>query len=384
MIIRISQNRSLNNKRTRAIISLLGLIHFAQWRRIVSVVLIGAVCIPPSWAETVDDESVRLYRTRAEKREAGLHRQVTPWLSLSGLVELEWNKDRFSVARNADVIRKDDHAMTLQLGLIATPLEFATAELILEYDTDTDRVKTEEFIIGVESDPWELVAGKQYLPFGEYFSYFVTGPIIEFGETRDTAATLTYDFSDRLDLSVSAYQGAAGESGRNNRGLDWTFAIEAWPRPNLALGLSYLTDLADADSRLLAENDNRFIRKVPGVSGYVLWIDNHFELTFEALGATQSFVELEADRDQPWGWNLELGLFPHQRFDLALRIEGSRELEDEPHLQYGAAVTVLLHRYVTLTLEYLHGRYDDDLATDDDDNPLEDVNRFGAQLSVAF
>jgi hypothetical protein len=384
MIARITKNAFIKHKRKRAITPLFVLIHFAGWRRILSVVLIGTMSMPAAVAETVDDESVRLYRTREEKREAGLHRQLTPWLTLSGLVELESTKNRFSVAHNADVIRVEDHAMTVQAGLIATPLKGANAELILEYDTDTDRVKTEEFTIGAESDPWELAVGKQYLPFGEYFSRFVTGPIIEFGETRDTAATLTYDFSDRLDLSMSVYQGVAGESDGNDRGLDWAFALEAWPQQNLALGLSYLTDLADADSRLLADNDNHYVRKVPGVSGYLLWIDKHFELTFEALAATRSFVELETDRDQPWAWNLELALFPHKRFDLALRIEGSRELEDEPHLQYGAAVTVLVHRYVTLTLEYLHGRYDDNLATDDNDNPLGHVNRFGAQLSVAF
>ncbi len=384
MVARTVNNPSINHKRTHAITPLLSVIHNAWWFRILSVVLISAVSIPPSLAESVDDESVRLYRTRAEKREAGLHRQLTPWLTLSGLVELEWNKDRFSVARNADVIRQEEQAMTVQLGLIATPLESVKAELILEYDTDTDRVKTEEFTIALESDPWELIVGKQYLPFGEYFSRFVTGPLIEFGETRETAATLTYDFADRLDLSMAIYHGAAGERERNNRGLDWTLSMEAWPQENLALGFSYLTDLADADSRLLVDNDNRFVRKVPGLSGYILWINDNFELTFEALGATRSFIELEADRDQPWAWNLELGLFPHRHFDLALRIEGSRELEDEPYLQYGAAVTFLVHRYVTVTMEYLHGRFRGDLATDVDDNPLDDVNRFSAQLSVAF
>lgn len=384
MATRTVNDPPINNQRRHATTPFLNLIVNARWRRILSAVLIGTVSIPPSSAETVDDESVRLYRTRAEKREAGLHRQLTPWLTLSGLVELDWNKDRFAVAGNTDGIRQQDEAMTVQLGLIATPLESVNTELILEYDTDTDRVKTEEFTFALESDSWEFAAGKQYLPLGEYFSRFVTGPLIEFGETRDTAATLSYDFRDRLGLSMSVYHGAAGELDRNNRGLDWTFAMEAWPQRNLALGLSYQTDLADADSRLLADHDNRFVRKVPVLSGYVLWVKEHFELTFEALGATRPFIEFDADRDQPRAWNLELALFPHRQLDLALRIEGSRELEDEPHLQYGAAVTFLLHRYATLTLEYLHGRFHDDLATDDDGNPLDDVDRVGAQLSIAF
>ncbi len=384
MSTRETNDLSIDNSWNRATTPLLTLIRCAGWLRLLSVVLIGAVSIPPSLGATVDDESVRLYRTRAEKREVGLHTPLTPWLTLSGLVELEWNKDRFSVARSADVTRKEDRAMKVQTGLIATPAENVRAELILEYDTDTDRVKTEEFTVRLESDPWEFVIGKQYLPFGEYFSRFVTDPLIEFGETREAAATLTYDFSDRLDLSMSVYHGAAGALDRNNRGLDWTFAMAAWAHRNVALGLSYQTDLADADSRLLADNDDRFVRKVPGLSGYILWIEDNFELTLEALGATRSFSDFEDDRDQPWAWNLELGLFPHPRVDLALRVEGSRELEDEPHLQYGVAATFLAHRYVTLTFEILHGRFHDDLASDDDGNPLDHVNRFGAQLSVAF
>lgn len=69
--------------------------------------------------------------------------------------------------------------------------------------------------------------------------------------------------------------------------------------------------------------------------------------------------------------------------ELALRVEGSRELK-EPHLRYGTAVTFLLHRYATLTIEYLRGRFRDDLATDDEGNLLDDVDRVGAQLSLAF
>ncbi|MDH3640010.1 MAG: hypothetical protein OES09_16330, partial [Gammaproteobacteria bacterium] len=330
-----------------------------------------------------EEESVRLYRTREEQREAGLQRQLTSWLTASSLFEAEGSKERISVD-DAQNIHRSDSAATLQLGLVATPLEHIKAEVVLEYDTDVDKLKADEYLIAAELGAWELAVGKQYLPLGEYFSRFVSGPLLEFGETRDTAATVTYEFSDRLDFSVSVYQGVAREVDSTGSDLDGTLALEAWPREDLSFGISFQTDLADSDERFLADQNNRFIRKVPGLSGYLIWIGDKFEVTFETLGATRSFRELESDRDQPLAWNLEVALFLYPKFDLALRIEGSEELEDAPHTQFGAAVTFLLHRNATLTMELLHARFDGDLAADDDDNPFSHASRIGAQLSLAF
>lgn len=70
--------------------------------------------------------------------------------------------------------------------------------------------------------------------------------------------------------------------------------------------------------------------------------------------------------------------------DLAFRVEVNRELEAFPEIQYGIASTLLLHKNVTLTLEFLRGEFKNDLATDDNDNPFEEGTRIGAQLSVVF
>ncbi len=352
-------------------------------RRFAVIALLAPVLsVPPSSAASEED-SVRLYRTREEQREAGLARQLTPWLSATTLLEAETGRERVAVDDARNFWRHESNA-SLQIGLEATPTAWLKGESVLEYDTDVDKLRADEYILAAEWGAWELAVGKMYLPFGEFFSRFVTGPVLEFGETRDTAATLAYDFSDRFDVSISVYQGVAREVDGAGRELDWTFALEAWPDQDLSIGLSLQTDLADSDERLLADQDNRFVRKVPGLSGYLLWIGDGFEVTFEALGATRSFREFESDRDRPVAWNLELGLFLHPKLELALRIEGSRKLEDAPRTQYGAAATLLLHRNTTLTLELLHARFDGNLATDDDDNSFSHSNSVGALLSLAF
>jgi hypothetical protein len=152
----------------------------------------------------------------------------------------------------------------------------------------------------------------------------------------------------------------------------------------LGVGVSYLTDLGDAGGRLLEDVDNRFVRKVPGLSAYAIWIGDGFETTFEITGAQRSFEELDSDRDQPLAWNVELALFIHPKAELDFRLEGSRMIEGFPKIQWGIATTMQLHRRSTLTLELLQGDFELGLAADDDDNPFTDVTTIGAQLAIAF
>jgi hypothetical protein len=270
------------------------------------------------------------------------------------------------------------------LSATATPWSFAKGELILNYDTDTDRLEADEAIASLEYDGWEFAYGRQYLPFGVYYSHFATGPLLEFGETRDVAAALSYDVHDRADLSLSVYRGQGQKTNNSGSNMDWTLATEAWLNESVSLGISYLSDLADADSDLLADTHNRYERRVPALSGYLLWTGDQFEVTAEVVGATRAFRELEPDRNQPLAWNLEFANFLNPHLDWALRLEGSRELDDEPKLRYGASVSFRAGRYGSLTLDYLHSSFRHNFATGHNDNFLSHGNEFAAQLSIAF
>ena len=329
------------------------------------------------------EQEVRLYRTRKERREAGLHRPITPWLVFSGLAELEVIREDFTFEDEIESLTEIDRTANVQLGLVATPLDWLEGELIVEYDSQPNEIFLEELTVAADYESWELLLGKQYLPFGKYFSNFVTGPILEIGETRETAATLTYDFFDRFEFSVSVYEGVARQIDSDEK-IDWAISMGAVFHERLGMGFSYLTDLGDAGGRLLEDQDNRFIRKVPGLSGYIVWVGDNFDTTFEFVGAQRSFEEFEIDRDQPLAWNLESAISFHSKYDIAVRIEGSRELEGFPEIQFGLATTVSLHPQATLTLELLHGRFKSDFATDDADNSFGEVTTVGAQLSIAF
>lgn len=340
----------------------------------------------PVEADLEKAQTVRIYRTREEQRDAGLERRITPWLTLSGLVEGETLYEDFDTKEGkSDGSGRDDSA-SLQLGFIVSPFKFAKLETILEYDTDKDKVEADEAFVSFENNSWELALGKQYTPLGVYFSNFGSGPLLEFGETQaKEVATLAYGPSDELDISLTAYRGRARKQGKNSGEWNWGLATEFWLNDNWSFGLSYQSDLADSDSRLLKDNNDRYRNRVAGVSGYILWVADTFEMTLEGLAATGSFEELESDRDKPQAWNAELvHFFPGSNFEVAFRIEGSRELEDEPGYQFGPAITWRTGKYASLTLEYLHGEFKDELATTDNDDPYDHVDRVGAILSIAF
>lgn len=333
-----------------------------------------------------EERGARLYITQSERREAGLKHRVTPWLTASFLLELEGLAEEYTLEDELGDDRFSESAAALQLGLEAAPLEFAKGEWVLEFDTLTRKFATEEVFVSLEAKPWELEAGKFYTPFGVYISHFAIGPILELGETRANAVTLSYGPRKSLDLKLCAYRGRAGKSSGDDREWEWEWAgsAEYWPRPGMQLGLSYQSNLADAEASEFFDSEDGYGRRVGAASGYFVWSDKKMELSFEALGALRGFDTPDGDRSRPFAWNLEFTRFVDKVFEWSLRIEGSEDVEDEPEFQLGPSLTWRLHRTSALTLEYLRGRFKPGSAENEEGLPYRYVDRFAAQFSVVF
>jgi len=351
---------------------------------IVVPLLLWLLAASPPAAAVDGEAGARLYRTREEQREVGSSRPITRWLMASGLIELEWLDEHLASRTDAAGVDARSSDISVQLGLTASPLAYATAEVILEYDTEVDGMRLDEAVLSVEAGAFELELGRLYLPFGVYFSRLASGPVLEFAETRDTAGKLSYGPDDRFDLSLSVYRGRARERGPDPKRWDWTVALEVLAWGGLAVGGSYQSDLADALSRPLADHADRYERRVPAFSAYLSWLGERVDFSVEALAATRSLRELQVDRDQPLAWNGEVAYLASPRLELALRIEGSRELPGEPRYRAGAGVTWRAGRTSSVTLEYLHGWFDDDLAPDDEEQAYTHSDVFGVLVSVAF
>ena len=349
---------------------------------ILLFLIVNTVC-PENVFATSDDEQSRLYTTREEKREAGVKHPLTPWLIASGLGEFQWNWEKLGLRGKDGSDKFHNSSANLQVGIFAYPLDWLNTEIITVYDTDTNEWMLDEAELSIVYDAWELVVGKQFLAFGEFISNFSNGPILEFGETSDPALSLAYNYHDKLDVSVSIYRSDARKINSGDR-LDWSVAFESWPTDHLSFGISYLSDLADSDVHLLDANNNRYTRKVSAISGYFLYAADKFDISLEVLGALDSFSELDGDRDMPQAFNLEFAYSITPKLDLAMRVEGSRELKDAPELQAGMAVNYRLHQNIVVTLEALRGFFKDNIATNNNNNAYDHVDTLGALLSIAF
>ena len=157
-------------------------------------------------AEDEPEEKARIYTTREERREAGQEHRLNAWLSASDLIELEAGREWIALSDPNPDSRERDVSSTLNLGLLATPYSWIKSEAIFEFDHefkgDAPEVSMDEGTVSLLHGPFELEAGRVYVPFGEYFSHFATGPLLEFGETRGNGADLSWTPHERVDLSV--------------------------------------------------------------------------------------------------------------------------------------------------------------------------------------
>jgi len=365
-------------------------------RHNAAALLLGLIISPAVWSEDgapagsgpdiglEGDEPVRIYRTREERREAGLEHRLTPWLTLAGLGELEWRAERSDFRHTSRHEEQYDAIAGLQLSLTATPWRFLKAEAILDYDSEDRKVGLDEFTTACEYGAWELAAGKQYLPFGIFFSHFVSGPLLEFGETRARSLIASYGPSDRFDLSIYAYQGHARSFNSPDDQPDWGLAVEYSFFSLGMLGASYLSDLADSDGGLLVDSSDRYASRVPGWSAHAVAGFGKFEFVAEYLGALGSYEELVSAYNSPRAWNLELAYYPDDRFGWALRLEGSHELENAARRRYGAALTWRVMGNASLTVVYLAAVYRNDSDQRAAVNEIDLVNQFGAQWNIEF
>jgi len=320
-----------------------------------------------------DQELEELFYTNPEeRREAGLGRKITDWLTLSGLLEIQAGKHQRPT-------------QSILLGVDLTLAEHVKAQFTLLADNSHRHYsELEEGFISLKYDEWGIRAGRQYLPFGQYYSHFVTDPILQFGETRGPSLLAEVNITESFELSVFTFDGKVQNSSKRNN-HDWGFNLEYKPADeSLIIGTSYISDLSESDEEFLREFNNNQIRTVSAWSVYALASFRNFELTAEYLQANKNFSELDEGVNKPIATNLELAYFLTQNIQLAARIEHSKEVEDSPKRQHGFSVTWLPGDNFTIATEYLYGEYKKGFVQDSNGRDLKDISTYGINISLAF
>ncbi|MCI0412912.1 LbtU family siderophore porin [bacterium] len=328
-----------------------------------------------------EEEEARSYRTREERRSAGLKFKITDGVVLTGLFESEYIYEGFRL-RDESRAQEDEFSAPLQLGLEMVPSSWAKVELIYEYDIAGNEHILDEAVLIMKAGDFDVELGKLYVPFGEYFSHFVTGPMLEFGETRDAGVVLSYTPNARLDLSTFVYKGRAVQEESGGSSLDWGFSAECSPFDFGTFAISYLSDLADSQERFLNDSNHRYENRVGALSGYGLVGYGPFEVTAEFVYALSSFEELDSGQNRPRAWNLELAYYPKNELELALRYERSNEFKDEPRFKTGIGATWHAAKNIYLSLEYLHGKFNGEFSEDSEEPSPRTLHQFAARISI--
>lgn len=305
---------------------------------------------------------------------------------MSGLFEVEAGQKRDKIRNGVPERHEDILTSTIQLGLEATFSESLTAVLLFEAEWgDGERSVLDEAFLALEGEDWGIEGGRLYLPFGQFYSYFVTGPLLEFGETRGTGLIGRYSLSESVGVSLFAFDGETDNWKKKNDALNWGVGIDfGFQNRAVQAGAAFLDDLADAAEVSRFEFANSSRNRVGGLSAYVLIGLGSMELSAEVIHSIREFTAFDEDSNRPTAWNFELAYAPRSTLLFAFKFEGSDELEEEPEKQAGFSATWRLNKYASLSLEYLVGRYKDGFVLDDSGNALSMRKQFGVQIAAEF
>jgi hypothetical protein len=338
----------------------------------------SAAASPQSDTEApTQTESAVIYRSPEERREAGLGTQLTEWLSFSGLAEFgaEYQSNIFQ----GGISNADSHETWgfVQLGFEITLSEQISAELLLISDLES-YVELDEGLVNFATETWSISAGRQYVPFGQYYSHFIIDPLLTFSLTRATALSFYYAFEDVLNLSLYVFDGGDGT-------LDWGLGLGFSSIDEmLTVGIGYLSDLTRANKSSFEDFDAVHQNRVAGLNANVLVAMDSLAITAEFVKALRSFEDIEGNWNAPLAWNVELAWFSRPFLVLAARMEGSDGLRSEPARQYGLTATWRIQKRFTLTADYLFGEFTGGLVFDENDNELDSRHQVVVQLSMEF
>jgi hypothetical protein len=311
-------------------------------------------------------------------------------LQISGLIEVEAShgKTDFKDSAVEDEKTNDVDLATVELVVDAKIAEHVDGHVMFKYEDD-DLFVDEGFItlVGTETFPAYLIAGRQYIPFGNFDTHFVTDPnTLILGETNDGAVVAGYRFGgEMVDVSIGAFNGDAKESGKDDIIDSFVGSVVVHPLENLMFGASYTSNLAGSDTFNTAVVDpDNLDSMVGGWSAFVTFeFLERFKLIGEYVGALDNFKSGEiydaADTKErkPSAWNVELGVAIIDNVELAARYEGSDDggADFLPESQYGAVLNWGFFKNTNLALEYLHGEFEDD---------AQETDSFIAQLAIEF
>lgn len=359
----------------------------------IACLLSFCLIIPHAYAQ-IDPQSradapIIKYRTREEKREAGLTTELTSWLRFQGEAESEFLRESVGFREGGPDHNSDFVDPSMQFNFEVFFGEDFETELIFQYSEDSEDPIMEELIMGWDigewGGDWGVSVGRYYVPFGEYFSNFINGPLIEFSQTRGDAIQVDFDYEDRFEIAAFLFDSYSEKSTGSNLLDNWGVSFEAKAfGDHVVLGGGWLSNIADGDFRPLEDELDIYEQSVPAWNLYIIAEWDTLGLSFETVKATRSFLELDEEENSPSAWNIEAAWYPSMSTELAIRFERAREIPEEPEKVSGIEFTWRPANRVSLTVEYLWLEYRKDFVFDDNDREFGNGSLIAASFAYIF
>ncbi len=345
----------------------------------------GLICSHRLWAmhEKSSEERIEALSTRIEELEKTLSEKKEPldWFKnfkFSGLLEVEASYETYNPKAAGEPSEKSSDVVlaTMEFGVDAALNNYVSGHvLFLWEENETEPVDVDEGYISIhtqDSEPLYVTAGKYYVPFGKFETYFISDPLtLELGETNESAVMGGYH-GVLLDVNAGIFNGDVNKAGKDDKAKN-AFASATFTMPDgllenihLTSGVSYISNLADSDalseeiSDLDGDGERNDIKDdVAGVSGYVtIGFKNSFFFVAEYLRALDEFKPGELafgnGNVQPSAWNLELAYVTESHIGGGIKYEGTDDCGAFlPESGYGGIVFWYPFDQTYLGLEYL-------------------------------
>ncbi len=361
---------------------------------IVGLTIYGAMSLTSVSAE---EDSSRELSERVEKLERKMEEKggsaLPEWLdriALSGLVEVEAGYVDIDPAEGADEDESDIAVSTVELGIDAKIVKHVSGRVLFLYENGEDIAIDEAFVTisGEDKVPLFVSAGEMYVPFGNFESQMISDPFtLEIAETREAAVLAGFE-AGGLAGSVFVFNGDVEEADDDNHidnfGANLAYATES-DAFKLAVGLSYINNLTDADSweDMIDEEGLSLDEYASGLGGYAVLVAGPLNFIGEYIVALDDIEWSDAEgtsikEDRISAWNLEAGYeFPigERVVKIALAYQGTDDAWNRlPENRYMGLVGAEVFEYTSLALEYRHDEYEND----DEEDALT------LQLAIAF
>ncbi len=302
-------------------------------------------------------------------------------IDISGLIEIEamHHQADSSDPAAADEEESDIDLATVEVALDAAVSDHVDGHVLFKYEED-DLFVDEGFITlsGIDNFPVFLTAGRQYLPFGNYDSHFVTDPLtLVLGETNDGAVVVGSSLAgDTVEISAGLFNGAVNETEDDDMVDSVVAAVSFQPFETVLMGLSYTSNLISSDgfSEAVVTGSGTVTDMVGGWSAFVTaaFLERftfiaEYAAAMDHFKAGEIYDVTDTQDRKPATWNLELGVSVLENLELAIGYGGSDDggADFLPETQYGAVANWGIFDNTNLALEYLRGEFDDDAMETD-------------------